>query len=118
MGDYQFNEMVIASLEELHRKLDHISFVLRYISVKEANVSAELDALKAQVTETTTIEQSAITLLQGLAAQIEALKNDPAALAALANDLHSSSDALAAAVQANTPPAAAAPPQEPPLLNV
>jgi len=51
------------------------------------------------------VAQSAITLINGLAAQIANLKDDPAALQALADSLGASSTALAAAITANTPQA-------------
>jgi len=63
---------------------------------------ADLTALTAEVARNTEVDQSAITLLNGLAAQIEALKTDPVALQALADTMRGSSDALAAAVVANT----------------
>lgn len=63
---------------------------------------ADLTALTNQVTSTTTVQQSAIVLIQGLAAQITAAGTDPKALAALTAQLNSSSTALAAAVAANT----------------
>jgi hypothetical protein len=65
-------------------------------------MSAELDALKAEVQNAATVEQSAIALIQGLAAKIEANKTDPVALQQLADNLKASDDALAAAVQANS----------------
>jgi glutamate-1-semialdehyde aminotransferase len=65
----------------------------------------DLAALTAQVTQNTTVEQSAITLIQGLAAQLVANANDPAAIAALAASLNTSATSLAAAVTANTPAA-------------
>lgn len=71
-------------------------------------MSAEFDALVAQVTENTTVEASAVTLIQGIAAQL-AGNPTPAQVDALAAELKTSSDALAAAVAANTP-AAPAPP--------
>lgn len=67
-------------------------------------MSAELDALTLEVADTNTIMQSAIVLIQGLAAQLQAIANDPAAILQLAADLDAQSDALAAAVAANTPP--------------
>ncbi len=67
-------------------------------------MSAELDALTTKVQETTTIEQSAIELLNGLSAQIASLKQDPAALQALADQLSAKSSELAAAIQANSVP--------------
>lgn len=67
-------------------------------------MSAQLDALKAEVEETKTVAASAVTLLNGLSQQILDLKNDPAALEQLAADLDASNAALAAAVEANTAP--------------
>lgn len=70
---------------------------------EEDHMSQQLDDLKAEVERSTAVGQSAITLIQGLAAQIEAQKNDPAALQALADSLKASDQALADAVTANTP---------------
>lgn len=66
-------------------------------------MSAELDRVTAEVTETGTAIDSAIVLIEGLAAQIRDLADDPAALNALADELDSKSNALASAVAANTP---------------
>lgn len=70
-------------------------------------MSAEMDTLSAQVTQTLTVEQSAVTLIQGLAAQIVDAAGDRTKSLALAGTLKTSADALAAAITANTP---AAPP--------
>jgi len=67
----------------------------------------DLTALTAQVAENTTVEASAVTLIQGLAAALAAAGTDPVALGALQTQLKTSSDALAAAVAANTPAAPA-----------
>ena len=66
-------------------------------------MSAQLDTLKNEVAESKTVMQSAVTLLGGLAQQIRDLKEDPVALEALATELDSSTNALAAAVSENTP---------------
>lgn len=66
-------------------------------------MSAQLDTLTNEVAETKTVVQSAVTLIEGLAQQIRDLKDDPAALEALAAELDSTTNALAAAVTANTP---------------
>jgi cephalosporin hydroxylase len=84
-------------------KLDAILGLLQTIVTKEDAMSAELDRLTAQVAATTTIEQSAITLIQGIAQQLRDAATDPAKITALADSLHTSADALAAAVTANTP---------------
>ncbi len=65
----------------------------------------ELDQLTADVKANTDVEASAIALIQGLAAKIDAAKTDPAALTALSASLKSSAAALADAVTANTPAA-------------
>lgn len=66
---------------------------------------AALDDLTAQVTENTTLEGSAIQLIQNIAAALAAAGTDPAKLAALQSQLKTSADALAAAITANTPAA-------------
>lgn len=66
-------------------------------------MSAALDSLTAQVAQNTTVEESAVTLINGLAAQITAAGTDPVALAALTTNLNKSASDLAAAVAANTP---------------
>ena len=66
---------------------------------------ADLTTLTAQVSKNTDVEASAIVLLNGLSAQIASLKNDPVALQALADQLKTSSSALADAITANTPAA-------------
>ena len=68
-------------------------------------MGSDLTALTAQVTANTTVEGSAVTALNGLAAQIASLKNDPVALQGLSDQLKTSSDALAQAIVANTPAA-------------
>lgn len=73
-------------------------------------IMADLSALQAEVQNNTSVEQSAITLLNGLAAQLAAAGTDPAALAAIVTQLQTNDAALAAAVAANTP----APPPPPP----
>jgi hypothetical protein len=78
----------------------------------EQLMSAQLDALKDQVTQSTTVEQSAITLITGIAsqlaqvsAQLAAAGADTAALDGIRTNLQTSAAALAAAVTANTPSA-------------
>lgn len=68
-------------------------------------VMADLTALTAAVTNNTTVDESAIALLNQLGDLIRQNATDPAALAALADQLDSESANLAAAVTANTPAA-------------
>ena len=68
-------------------------------------MAADLTALTAQITANTDAEASAVTLLNQLSALISAAANDPVAVAALATQLKTSADTLAAAIVANTPAA-------------
>jgi hypothetical protein len=67
-------------------------------------MSAEFDALVAQVTANTDAEASAVQLIQAIAAQL-AGNPTPAQVKDLAAQLKASADALGAAVVANTPAA-------------
>jgi chromosome segregation ATPase len=100
--------------KNLNDKIDSILILftriessLAVLTMKQEQVMADLTALTAEVERNTAVDQSAIALLNGLAAQIEALKTDPIALQNLADTMRGSSDALAAAVTANTPVAPA-----------
>lgn len=61
-------------------------------------MSAELENLTREVAESRGVTESAVALITGLAEQIRELKNDPAALEALAEDLDQQQQALAGAV--------------------
>ena|ERR1035437_4573698 len=67
------------------------------------SMSPQLEALSAAVAAEGTVIESAVVLLTGLSRQITDLKNDPAALQTLSDQVKAESDALAAAVLANTP---------------
>lgn len=67
----------------------------------------ELDDLTASVAAEDTVIASALTLIQGLSAQVAAAGTDPAKLIALKADIDARATALAAAVAANTPSAPA-----------
>ena len=66
-------------------------------------MSAELDRLTTEVSETKTVVDSAIALLGQLAQLIRDAASDPAAINALADELDAKSNELAEAVAANTP---------------
>jgi hypothetical protein len=68
---------------------------------------AELTALQAQVAQNTTVNGSAAMLLSGIADQFAALKDNPAAIAALSDQLKTSANDMSAAIVANTPAAPA-----------
>jgi hypothetical protein len=70
-------------------------------------IMSALSDLQAAVAAENTVIASAITLLNGLKAQLDAAiaSGDPAALTALSADIAGQTAALAAAVTANTPAA-------------
>ena len=67
-------------------------------------MSKQLDDLTAEVAEVTTVEQSAITLINGIVAKLDAANGDAAKIEALTAQLRNSATTLAAAVAANTAP--------------
>lgn len=64
-------------------------------------MSQELDDLIAKVNTTVGLEESCVALINGLAAQIAALKTDPAALQALSDQLNTEAARVQAALTAN-----------------
>ena len=68
-----------------------------------SQIMSSLDALKAAVAKNTTVVESTLTLLSGISDRLSAAKEDPAALEALAAEINSEADKLAAAVASNTP---------------
>lgn len=89
------NEELLNAINGLYRLVNHWS----------GYMIKEMEALRAEVEANSSVDESAVVLLQSLAAQIEELKTDPAALQGLADKLKASTAALAAAVAANTPAA-------------
>jgi hypothetical protein len=93
------------------RQLDRIESQLKELIAMSTVITANLQALMTQVAANTSVEASAVTLIQGIAAQLTAAlaNSDDAALPALVASLNTSASALGAAVAANTPaPTAAA----------
>lgn len=97
------------AMRRVEHKLDTVLAVLTRIEQEQFTMSKELDDLTVQVQANTDLEQSAITLIEGLAAQIAASATDPIKVAALSAQLKASSVALAAAITANTTPPVPAP---------
>lgn len=98
-------------LYNMQSQLAHLQTSINIILTQERNTMAALDDLQAQVQANTNLEQSAVTLIQGLAKQITdaVANNDSSALQALASQLNSSAAALGSAITANTPQAPADP---------
>jgi len=90
---------------------DCFTGLLEQILHNQKLIMALLDPLTAEVANNTTVVNSAIALIQGIKAQLDAAiaSNDPAALKALSDQLAANDAALGAAVAANTPAAPATP---------
>jgi hypothetical protein len=86
-------------------QLDRIECLLKELKAMSTQISANLQALMTQVAQNTSVEGSAVTLIQGIASQLSAAlaNSDDAALPALVASLNTSATALGAAVSANTP---------------
>jgi hypothetical protein len=82
---------------------DHEHSLLHKILQKVNHMSAELDTLVTEVEETRTVIDSAIALIQGIKAQLDAAGTDRAKLKELSDSLDSKEKELAEAVAANTP---------------
>jgi len=91
------------STKNLELKIDKVLQIQEQILEIVRKEMASLDALSTQVQANTDVEASAVTLIQGIAAQLAAAGTDPAKLQALQDQLKNSADSLAAAVVANTP---------------
>jgi len=94
-------ERVAAALKtapEISKKLD-------VIINQEVRMAGELDTLKAAVAAENTVIDSAIVLLNGIKAALDAAiaANDPAALAALSAEIAAKTQVLSDAVVTNTP---------------
>lgn len=79
------------------------SAIINQLKLMETQMKTSLAELQAAVERDTTVTQSAITLLSGLAQQIKDAGTDPVALAAITQNLDANTNALAIAVSANTP---------------
>jgi len=94
---------ILDLLHSLNTKVDQVLAQILQVKTRETNMAADLTSLTAQVQKNTTIEESAVTLIQGIAAQLAAAKNDPAAIQSLSDQLNASATDLSAAIAANTP---------------
>lgn len=85
---------------------------LTIIDTKGSAIMLDLTALTAEVADNGDVIASASTLLSSLSQQIRDMAGDPAAIAALADQLDANSAALADAVAANTPAASGTTPDD------
>jgi hypothetical protein len=100
-------------IDTLIARVNALSALVQTLVRQGATMASDLTALQAAIANETTVIQSAIVGFQGLAQEIQDLKNDPVALQALADQVNKDAAALAAAVPANTPTPTPTPPAGP-----
>jgi hypothetical protein len=104
-----------AQLDRIERKLDAILLRANLLIRETYAMATNLDEITAEVQQTTDAQAAAVLLLQDLKARLDSAGTDPVALKALSDQLGVSTDALAAAIVANTPTdTTTPPPTEPP----
>jgi chromosome segregation ATPase len=109
MLDYGTIRRFDDTITRIEAKIDSLTAAVAAITQKGDAMSVQLDNLKAAVQRNSDLEASAVQLIQGLATQLEAIKDDPVAIQALADELKAKDDDLAAAITQNTPPAPTGP---------
>jgi len=98
-----YHQEILDRLDSLDDKMYYLYKKTKLnINSKEENMSDNLKNLEAQVAESVSVTNSAILLIQGIAAKLAAAGTDEIKLAALVESLDASEMALAAAVAANT----------------
>jgi TolA-binding protein len=95
--------LVSARLAVVDAKLDLALLRLGASEERDLAMSAEVDRIRASVTQLTSVTQGAVTLLGQLAQRVRDLSGDPAALTALADEIDQRKQELATAVTTNTP---------------
>jgi hypothetical protein len=106
-------------VEMLHCQLAELKFLVLRSLGQENVMQVDLDRLRDDVQKQTSINQSAVALLGGLAAQIRdaVATDDSAALQDLANQIESNTSALAKAITDNTLSAPGGPKADPVPLS-
>jgi hypothetical protein len=97
--------LTIRDERTLNALLTRVEQKLDAIAAQEKTQMDAITALQAEVARNTTVEKSALTLIQGLHDQIVAAGTDPAALKAITDQLAANDDELVAAIVRNTPAA-------------
>lgn len=83
-------------------RIEQIWALLNTVSQKENVIMSDLSTLETDVKANSDTVQSAVILLNGLKAALDAAGTDPVKLKALSDQLESNTAGLAAAVVANT----------------
>lgn len=96
-------DALTARLVRMEHKLDSVQLSSANLHIGGIIMSQEMDTLVAAVEANTTVDQSVLTFLQGLAAQIQDAAGDRGKSLQLAQSLTTSANAVSAALLANTP---------------
>ena len=93
---------------DVSEQLDELILLATASATREEQELMTLAELKAKVEQAVTVEESAVTLIGGIAQQLKdaIASNDPAAIQAVADELDKGTADLAAAIEANTAPTA------------
>ena len=94
------------SLRRIESTLNRVVVLMERLTNKGAVMSQELEALRAEVAETKTVQESAVRLIEGISARIQAAIDaggKPEDFIAMKDELDAANAALSAAVEANTP---------------
>ncbi len=103
--DYATWTAMQAAISRIDKTVAQIATDVKAIKAEEDKIMSTVDDIQADVTKEDSVIDGAVTLLKGLADALKAAGTDPAKLAALHTDITAKTDALAAAVAANTPAA-------------
>lgn len=97
------NDQLAGAVRELSGQESPQPRTTRSFNVSTPSMEQVIEQLRGEIERNSSVDNSAITLLQTLADKIEQLQNSPTELQALVESLRAQSDTLAAAVVANTP---------------
>jgi hypothetical protein len=94
-------------LKRIEQKLDHLICLVTGQKREMQEMTSELTDLIAEVNNAVGLEQSALTMIHGLAAQLDAAAGDATAVKAIADKLRASDAALVEALNSTPAPVGA-----------
>lgn len=94
---------VFLAFEQINAKLDVLLASQSNLTHLENLTVAKIDDLEQEVSKVSGVQDSAIALINGISQQLKDAAADPQRIQAVIDSLDAKSDALAAAVAANTP---------------
>lgn len=104
-----FNVGIAVQQNKLGSEIERLHYSMQLLLMKArrqvtmTDFTNKVAQIQQSVSDLTTVDQSAIALLDELTGLVNANKNDPAALDSILAGINAQRDSLAAAVAANTP---------------